>query len=65
MRVGGTGGIRSDRIRNLLHGKWQRGVPGRHVTPVDLSLIQGPSRVPFDQVESAMRSVLSDAWAQL
>ena len=45
----------SDRIRNLSHGKWQRvGVPGHHVTPVDLSPIQGPPRVERDIAASAV-----------
>jgi acyl-CoA reductase-like NAD-dependent aldehyde dehydrogenase len=45
----------SDRIRNLLHGKWQRvGVPGHHVTPVDLSPIQGPPRVERAVAASAV-----------
>ncbi|MBA2770134.1 MAG: aldehyde dehydrogenase family protein [Sporichthyaceae bacterium] len=45
----------TDRIRNLLHGEWQRvGMPGHHVTPVDMSPIQGPPRVQRDVAESAV-----------
>ncbi len=47
----------SDRILNLLHGKWHRvGTPGHHVTPVDMMPIQGPPRVDHDTAVAAMES---------
>jgi hypothetical protein len=58
----------SDRIRNLLHGKWQRvGVPGHHVTPVDLSPIQGPPRVERDIAASAVEHARDQhaAWSKV
>ena len=58
----------SDRIRNLLHGKWQRvGVPGHHVTPVDLSPIQGPPRVERDSAASAVEYARDQhaAWSKV
>ncbi len=36
----------ADRILNLIDGEWRRvGTPGHHVTPVDMTPIQGPPRV--------------------
>jgi acyl-CoA reductase-like NAD-dependent aldehyde dehydrogenase len=58
----------SDRIRNLLHGEWQRvGVPGHHVTPVDLSPIQGPPRVERDIAASAVEHARDQhaAWSKV
>lgn len=46
-----------DRIRNLIHGKWERvGTPGHHVSPVDMTPIQGPPRIEHDVAVSAMAS---------
>ena len=58
----------SGRIRNLLHGEWQRvGVPGHHVTPVDLSPIHGPPRVERDIAASAVEHARDQhaAWSKV
>jgi hypothetical protein len=58
----------SDRIRNLLHGEWQRvGVPGHHVTPIDLSPISGPPRVERDLATSAVEHARDQhaAWSKV
>ena len=58
----------SDRIRNLLHGEWQRvGVPGHHVTPVDLSPIHGPPRVERGIAASAVEYARDQhaAWSKV
>jgi hypothetical protein len=58
----------SGRIHNLLHGEWQRvGVPGHHVTPVDLSPIHGPPRVERDIAVSAVEHARDQhaAWSKV
>jgi acyl-CoA reductase-like NAD-dependent aldehyde dehydrogenase len=46
----------ADRILNLAGGQWQRiGEPGRHVTPVDGSEIQGPPRIDHDDAVRAVQ----------
>ena len=46
-----------NRIHNLIGGKWQRvGAPGHHVSPVDMTPIQGPPRIDFDTAVAAMDS---------
>ena len=45
----------ADRILNLHGGDWQRtGEPGEHVTPVDGTPVQGPSRVSRDEAAAAV-----------
>ncbi len=45
----------ADRIHNLIAGEWLRvGTPGHHVTPVDMTPIQGPPRVDHDTAVDAV-----------
>jgi acyl-CoA reductase-like NAD-dependent aldehyde dehydrogenase len=44
-----------DRINNLIGGSWQRvGTPGHHVSPIDMTPIQGPPRIEVDTAIAAM-----------
>jgi acyl-CoA reductase-like NAD-dependent aldehyde dehydrogenase len=46
----------ADRILNLAGGEWKRiGEPGRHITPVDGSEIQGPPRIDHDDAVLAVQ----------
>ncbi len=46
-----------DRIHNLIGGEWRRvGTPGHHVTPVDMTPIQGPPRVDHDTAVAAVEA---------
>jgi acyl-CoA reductase-like NAD-dependent aldehyde dehydrogenase len=45
----------TDRIRNLVAGEWRRlGTPGHHVSPVDMSPIQGAPKVDHDDAVAAV-----------
>ncbi len=57
-----------DRIHNLIGGEWRRvGIPGHHVTPVDLSAIQGPPQVDRAAAVAAVQDAQSqhDAWLKV
>lgn len=50
-----------DRILNLTRGEWRRvGTPGRHVTPVDGTSIQGPPRIDHDEAVEAVKFAVAE-----
>ena len=56
------------RISNLVGGEWKRvGTPGHHVSPVDMSPIQGPPRVDVDVAVAAMADAVKQhqAWSKI
>jgi acyl-CoA reductase-like NAD-dependent aldehyde dehydrogenase len=51
----------TDRILNLIGGQWQQiGSPGRHVTPIDGTAIQGPPRVDHDTAVMAIAQAANE-----
>ncbi len=58
----------TDRLRNLVGGEWRRvGSPGRHVSPLDGSQIQGPPRVDHQTAADAVASAVVEhaAWTRV
>jgi len=56
------------RIANLVGGEWRRvGIPGEHVSPVDMMPIQGPPRVDHDIAVEAMADAVRQhhAWGKV
>ncbi len=57
-----------DRISNLVGGTWQRvGTPGHHVSPLDMTAIQGPPRVEPATAAEAVQDALRqhEAWGRV